>query len=153
MAASTADNKAIIRRYFREVVNERNLDAIDQLVALSAENQCGGTSFRGPSAWRASTQQVATSFPDMQVTIEGMVAEGNLVAVRWTGRGTHRGEFMGIPATGKAVPMSNLDLFRVENGQITAAWSFPDMMPVMRALGVSGLARFLEGWAEPSADA
>jgi steroid delta-isomerase-like uncharacterized protein len=135
VTSANAENKEIVRRFFEEVVDKQNFDAIDQFVAQSAENKCGGNILRGRAAWRDSTRQVATAFPDMKVTIEEVVTEGDLVAVRWRGQGTHRAEFMGIPATGKVVPMSSMELFRLDNGQITEAWAHPDTVSVLQTLG------------------
>jgi steroid delta-isomerase-like uncharacterized protein len=87
------------------------------------------------AAWRDFTEHVLQAFPDMTVEIESMVAEDDVVAVRWKARGTHAGEFLGTPATGRVVPMSNVDHFTIRDGRIAAVVSNPDAAGVLHALG------------------
>jgi steroid delta-isomerase-like uncharacterized protein len=77
-----------------------------------------------------------TSFPDARVTIEEMVGEGDLVAKRWTYRGTHTGEFMGIPATGKEIAMTAITIYRISGGKVAECWWNYDSLGVMQQLGV-----------------
>lgn len=92
---------------------------------------------RGRASWRAFTSQVLEAFPDMQVEIDEMVADGNAVAVRWHAEGTHTGEFLGLKPTGKKVPMTNFDIFYIKDGQISGALSHADAASVFEALGVA----------------
>ena len=84
---------------------------------------------RFASTWRAS-------FPDWHSTFEELVAEGDRVAERWTGRGTHRGELQGIPATGKRVEVPGSVFYRIVEGKIVEFRGQLDMMSVMQQLGV-----------------
>jgi len=83
------------------------------------------------------TMMLRAGFPDAGQTIDELIAEGGKVVMRWTGRGTNRGEFMGIPATGKPVTVTGIDIFRVEGGAIVELWSNWDMMGMMQQLGVA----------------
>jgi steroid delta-isomerase-like uncharacterized protein len=76
------------------------------------------------------------AFPDAVLTIEDMVAEDDRVAARWTMRGTHTGEFNGIPATGRPVTMAGFGLARIQDGQIAELWHLEDDLAVLRQLGI-----------------
>lgn len=86
-------------------------------------------------AWRDFTEHVLQAFPDMQVNIDSMVAEGDKVVVRWTANATHRGEFLGTAATGRSVPFSSTDIFTVKDGKIVSVESQPNTAAVLDALG------------------
>jgi len=75
------------------------------------------------------------AFPDMEMRPDAIIAEGDTVAARVTLKGTHRGDFMGIPGTGKEVVVAVADFFRVENGQIAEHWGVADMASMMEQLG------------------
>jgi predicted ester cyclase len=78
------------------------------------------------------------AFPDLQITVEDMVAEGDKVAVRWRLRATHQGEFMGIPPTGNQVTMTGIDINRLEGGRLVERWGNEDMLGLLQQLGVMG---------------
>ncbi len=78
----------------------------------------------------------AAAFPDGQMTIEDLVAEGDRVVARTTFNGTHQGEMQGIPATGKAVSVSGITIFRLDNGKIAEGWLVNDNLGLMQQLGV-----------------
>ena len=78
-----------------------------------------------------------TAFPDFHVTLEDVIAEGDKVASRGVWRGTHQGNFMGIPATGKSVAVSYSDIWRFENGKAVENWVQMDMLGLMQQLGVA----------------
>jgi len=75
------------------------------------------------------------AFPDMEMVPDAIITEGDLVAARVTLKGTHRGDFMGIPATGKEVVVAIADFFRIENGRIAEHWGVADMASMMEQLG------------------
>lgn len=81
------------------------------------------------------TKHVLDAFPDMKVQIQSLVAEGDQVVVRWRSRGTHRGEFLGARATGRVVPMTNIDIFTIKGDKIVGVVSQPDTAGVLKALG------------------
>ena len=77
-----------------------------------------------------------SAFPDMQLTIEDQIAEGDKVVTRWTARGTHQGELMGIPPTGKQATVTGITVGRVANGKFVESWSNFDALGMMQQLGV-----------------
>jgi predicted ester cyclase len=77
-----------------------------------------------------------TAFPDIQITDEDILAEGDRVAIRWYFRGTHLGDFLGIPPTGRPVEMGGFDIFRVADGKIQELWLENDYLMLMSKLGV-----------------
>ena len=134
---SVEENKTIERRYMEEVWTKGNLAAVDELVAT---NYVDHTPMPGASPDLQGLKQFVTvvtaAFPDWQPTIEDMIAEGDKVVVRFRGRGTHKGEFMGIPPTGKQVAMMAIAIHRIAGGKIVENWLQADMLGMMVQLGV-----------------
>lgn len=132
---STETNKALIRRGFEEGVVGGNLDLMDTLLAPNYVNHNfpGG---HGPEGFKQIITMFRTGFPDFQLTIHDMIAEGDRVATRGTWSGTHQGEFMGIPATGKHVTVGYCDIWRLEGGKAAENWVQMDILGLMQQLGV-----------------
>ena len=87
----------------------------------------------------ALTQYVAAlhaGFPDIQFTVEEQIVEGDKAAARWTCKGTHKGEFMGIPATGKQTSAVGISTYRLQNGKFVENWVLWDALNLLRQLGV-----------------
>jgi steroid delta-isomerase-like uncharacterized protein len=91
----------------------------------------------GPEAQKQRSAMLLSAFPDVQFTIEDMVAEGDNVAVRWVMRATHQGAFAGIPATGRQVAMSGITIYRLTDGKIGEAWSTFDQLGLLHQLGMT----------------
>ena len=131
------ENKAVIRRFFAEVWNEKNIDAIDELIA---DDQVDHSLPPGLPAGRdgvkAFVGMYLSAFPDTKMTIEDQIAVGDKVVTRWTANGTHTGELMGIPATGKQVTVTGIDINRVSGGVSVEHWTEFDQMAMMQQLGV-----------------
>ena len=87
-------------------------------------------------AWNGFMQAFTTAFPDSKITIDECIAEGNLVATRWSLTGTHQAEFQGIPATGRSIQFHGLEFNRVEGDQFAEHWSMFDNVSLLRQLGV-----------------
>ena len=131
------ENKELNRRFFQEVFNGHNVDAIDELLADDfVEHQ----EFPGFTQDREGAKQFFSymfqAFPDMRAEVQDMVASGDRVAVRSTFSGTHQGESLGVPATGKQVSVGALDIVRVVDGRATDHWGIFDAMGMMMQLGV-----------------
>src|SRR5688572_18106415 len=115
---STEENKAIARRRIEEGVNQRNLDLIDKLFAPSCVHHFPGSPPLDPAAFKQVSAMFHSAFPDLHETIEDEITEGDNVVQRLISRGTHLGEFQGIPATGKRFTVSAITILRIEGGKI-----------------------------------
>jgi len=134
--SQTEANKAIIRRY-REVHNQNNMDALNEIVAadLIAHSQLPNVP-PGREGGKMVHQGSLASFPDGKTTTNDLVAEGDKVVERFTFVGTHKGEFLGIPATGKQITVTGMSVFRIANGKIVEHWGENDAMGLLTQMGV-----------------
>jgi steroid delta-isomerase-like uncharacterized protein len=133
---STEQNKAIRRRSY-EAVNQKNLDALDE---VTAPDVISHSARPGQAPGLEGVKQLFSSmhaaFPDFRIDVEDMIAEGDKVVARVTGSGNHQGEFMGIAPTGNRVELSAIDIARIAEGKIVEHWSISDQLGMMRQLGV-----------------
>ena len=128
-------NKEIVRRVGVEPW-EGNLGVIDELVATDyVGHDPSQPELHGPDGVKGFVTTYLSAFPDGRITIDDQLAEGDLVATRWTGRGTHQGELMGIPASGKQVTVSGITISRLEDGKIVEEWSNWDTLGMLQQLG------------------
>jgi steroid delta-isomerase-like uncharacterized protein len=119
------------------VFNQGNLDLVDELVAPDAIDHSGMPGRpEGPEGVKWAARMFRTAFPDLRFTVEDQVAEGDRLHNRFTVSGTHQGEFMGIPATGKPVFVTGMDMIRVRDGRMVEHWVQMDMLGVMQQLGL-----------------
>ena len=130
------ENKALMRRLYDEVVNAGRLELIDELLAPDLIEH---EEFPGLSTGREGVRQfftmMRTAFPDLKMTADDLIAEGDKVAARITMSGTHRGEFMGIAPTGKTVSVSSIDIVRFAGGKAAEHWGVTDTAAMMEQLG------------------
>ena len=133
------ENKATIQRFVDEAFNEGNLDAADQVYTSSFISHDPTTpEGRGtPEDIKQFVNTYLTAFPDGRTTVEDMVAEGDKVAYRWTFRGTHQGELMGIPPTGTQVTITGITINRLSGGKIEEQWNNFDQLGVLQQLVVA----------------
>ena len=134
---SAEENKAIARRGY-EAINQNNLDALDEVAAphLTDHDPAPGQApgLDGVKQWFSSMH---TAFPDFQMNVEDMIAEGDKVVARVRMSGTHQGVFMGIDATGNRVTITGIDILRVNaDGKIVEHWGNFDDLGMMQQLGV-----------------
>lgn len=127
---SIEESKAVARRYLEEIYNQRNVAAVDELLPPEQVE----------SAKRFATM-IYQAFPDMHITIEDLIAEGDKVVVRYTVRGTHRGELRTrltgvIPSTGKQIEFGGVDIYRVVNGRVYEEWSGEDWLALLKQFGL-----------------
>lgn len=131
---SAEANKALVRS-FVDAVNKANISAFDQVVAKVTFS----TTTMVPQGLEGLKQFFAgfgAAFPDARITLNDVIAEGDKVMGFFTFRATHKGELMGIPATGKRVEFNTMDLWRVANGKLAEPWDVVDLMSMMQQLGV-----------------
>ena len=112
---------------------------MDELTAAGFVNHdpADPTESRGPAGAKAFITGYRTAFPDLHITIEDVIADGDKVMMRWTSRGTHRGVLMGLAPTGKQVEVTGMSIDRFEDGKIAESWSNWDTLGLLRQLGAS----------------
>jgi predicted ester cyclase len=142
--ANSEANKELVRRHFEEIWNRKDLAAADELMAqdyrehaIASFGQVEPGSDNGPAAMRETAQWLLAQFPDLQMTIEAMVAEGDTVAVRILSEGTNLGPLNGVvPPTGKRFAARQSHWFRVEKGKLAEHWATREDLVAMLQLGV-----------------
>jgi steroid delta-isomerase-like uncharacterized protein len=135
---STEENKALARRVIEQMFNEGNLDVADELLALDYVDHDPSLpeDVHGPEGFKQYVGMYRSAFSDLHVQIEDQLAEGDRVATRWTGTGTHDGELAGIAPTGKRVTVPGMEIVRIANGRLVEGWEGYDSGTLMRQLGV-----------------
>ena len=135
---SVEENKAIVRRLWEEVINKGNMAVVDELVATNYidHTQTPELVARDPESYKQVVIMFRTAFPDLHVTIEDKIAEGDKVVSRFTVRGTHKGEFMGIAPTGRQVTVTGIAIHRIAGGKLAEVWINMDFLGMMQQLGV-----------------
>ena len=130
---SAEEHKALVRRFVDEFWSGGNLAAADELMAPDAvvHEPVVGT----PADLKPFARAIRAAFPDWHSTVEEMIVEGDRVAERWTGRGTHRGEFLGVPPTGKRVAVPGVVFYRIAEGKIVEFRGTFDRMSLLQQLG------------------
>jgi steroid delta-isomerase-like uncharacterized protein len=131
---STEENKALVRRIYGEL-NKQNLAIIDE--GNAADFVCHVPGIDSREGLKQLFTSNFAAFPDQQNTIEDLIADGDKVVVRYTVRGTHQGEFLGIPPTGKQFTFTEIDIHRIVNGKIQETWSESSIHEALQQLGVA----------------
>jgi steroid delta-isomerase-like uncharacterized protein len=131
-------NKNVVRRLFEEVWNKGNLQVTDELFTPNYAHHDASTPDvgRGPDSEKKRATLYRTAFPDIRLTIEDLIAEGETVIARWSCRGTHKGDLSGIPPTGKQVNITGVSIARFANGKMSEGWVNWDALALMQQLGV-----------------
>jgi steroid delta-isomerase-like uncharacterized protein len=133
----SADNKAIVRRLYEEVWNKRKLEIINEIIspshALQAPNISGSSI--GPEAYKRNVLLFLAGYPDLRWTIEDTIAEKDKVVACWTMSGTHKGDYLGVPATNKKVSVDGITIHHIANGKIMDSYSNWDALGMMQQLG------------------
>jgi steroid delta-isomerase-like uncharacterized protein len=122
------DNKALVRRWYEEVWNKGNVAAVDDFLAPTyVGHTVGAPDVKGSDDVKQRVVALATAFPDRRLTVEDIIAEGDKAAVRYTLRGTHRGEFMGIAPTNKELRWTGMAIFHIRDGKFQEIWLMTDI--------------------------
>lgn len=134
---SIEENKALVGQFF-EAVNAGDLDALDQYVAEDfVEHEAfPGLPTKGPEAPKAAIGLFRGAFPNLHMTSDEILADGDKVVVRGTMSGTHQGEFMGIPPTNNSFKVQFIDIIEMRDGKATAHWGVTDQAAMMQQLGL-----------------
>jgi steroid delta-isomerase-like uncharacterized protein len=133
------ENKAVVRRWSEEVQSEHRFEVMDEIFApdiVNHERVGGLPSPQGLEGIREFFKGMISGFPDFKAAIQDQIAEGDKVVTLKTVSGTHQGEFMGIPPSGKRFEIPVVDIFRVVGGKCTDHWGVVDEMGMMQQLGL-----------------
>ena len=135
--ATNLDAKKAIARTWHESLNQRNLDALDSVLASDiAHHSATFPDTVGPAGVKRILGAAFTGFPDAHWTVEDVIAEGDLVAMRFRVDGTHLGEFQGYAPTGRPVVWTGINILRIECGRIVESWSEVDSVGRLEQIGV-----------------
>jgi steroid delta-isomerase-like uncharacterized protein len=133
----SAENAALVRRFFDQLYNHARAEVIDELIADDyVDHTVSPGQAPGPAGARQLYEVFRTAFPDLRVEIHDLVADRDLVAVRTTMVGTSQGPLMGAPPTGKPVQIPAMVMVRVRAGRLVARWEQSDLLGLMLQLGV-----------------
>ena len=133
--------KAVVWRFLEEIWHQGNLQVIDEIIASNyvrhtSHYREGGRDVHGREGARQSIATFRAAFPDVRFTVEDMLVAEDKVIVRWTCRGTHRGAFLGVSPTEKAVAFTGINIYRIANGQIVERWAEDDGISLYQQLGL-----------------
>lgn len=131
----SAENKALLRRWFEEVWNQGSPEAVDGLMAPDAVVHAATGTLRGPEAFKAFQSAYRNAFPDVHLTLDQIVAEGDMVAARWTARGTHQGDGLGFAATNARAEFQGMVFARIRDGRFVEGWDCFDQLGMLQQLG------------------
>lgn len=131
-------NKSVERRLLEEVYGQGKLEVIDELVASDfvGHGTAADGGDQGRDAYKQSVVEMRGAFPDLQLTVEDQIAEGDKVVTRWRARETHAGTFQGVPPTGKLGEISGTIIDRLADGKVVECWSNTDDLGLLQQLGV-----------------
>lgn len=134
---SAVENKVLFWQYLEQVWERQNLAMIDEFLAPHYKRHRSPTSAAlTRDGQKQLLTQFRTAFPDIQISVEEIIAEENRIAVRSIMSGTHHGEFFGIAPTGNNIEVNLLDIFHIEDGKFVEQWGGPDMLSLFQQLGV-----------------
>ena len=126
----------VLRQWYQELWDNWNISTADELFTDNYRLHLPGSAAAlDRDATKGVVRMFSIAFPDLQHTVDEMVAEGNTVAARWSVRGTHRGEFQGIAPTGKQINVSGTTVHHLVNGKIVETWLTFDTMDLLQQLG------------------
>jgi steroid delta-isomerase-like uncharacterized protein len=136
-AVTVEENKVIAARFY-EVYNKGDMELVDELFSpdfVGRDPDDPSLERHGPEGVKRVVEAFRNAFPDLEGTLEDQTAEDDKVVNRYTGRGTHRGEFLGVAPTGREVELSGVTIFRLSGGKIVEGWDFYDGLGLLRQLG------------------
>ena len=129
-------NKALASRFIEEFWHKGNFDIADEIMGLNFVNHNPAPGIPvdrdGYKEWGALFR---SAFPDQQAVAEDIIADGDRVVIRWSTTGTHQGEFMGVPATGKPINIGGITIVRVADGLVIEDWTEMDAVGLMQQIG------------------
>ena len=130
---SVEQNKVLATRFYEEILNKRKMDVADEILAPQYVDH--SATAPGLENFKTYLKVITSVFPDINVTVEDLFAEGDKVAARLTIRGTQSGSFRGFPAKGGQATWSGMDIIHASNGKIVERWSERDFLHMLVQLG------------------
>jgi predicted ester cyclase len=133
---SAEDNMALVRRVVEEAINQGRLEVVDELIAPWLEPHQGRSlSLTRVERAKQAITMFRSAFPNLRVTIDDQIVKGNKVVTRWTAQGTHLGELMGIPSTGREVTVTGIAIGRIAANKVVEYWGSFDALGLIQQLG------------------
>ena len=134
---SAAENSALVHRFIEEIFNQGNLEAAEEILAPDYKHHdpTTGQFGSGIEGFKQMVSLYRQAF-DLQIVLEDQVAAEDKVVDRWTGHGTHRGEFMGLAPTGKKITATGISIHRIAAGKIAETWNNYDALGIFQQLGL-----------------
>jgi len=132
------ENKALIRRFCEEVWNLGHLNVVAEIFSEDyvRHDLRPGNPMPGPEGQKRIAADFRAAFPDLQMTLDLIIAEDDMVMTRWTTQGTHTGQWGNIQPTGKRAVFSGVNIFRIQNGKVVELWNHRDDLGLIQQLGV-----------------
>ena len=131
----TTHGKTISRRFFEEVLSLGDLELVEEIFTADYNAHTPIGVFEGMEGAKQFVRVLREAFPNLDVKVEVQVLEGDKIANLWRARGTHQGDFGGIPATGRDMETCGITMFRVAGDKVIESWGFADMMSMLKQLG------------------
>ena len=128
--------RTLARRFVEDVWDKGDLAAVEEVFSRDVVDHHAVWPAPGVEGQKQLLTAFRTAFPDLHVTSDDILVDGDRIVVRWTARGTHQGELLGIPATGKQVTITGIDILRIADGKIVERWAEDNGLALMQQLGV-----------------
>jgi steroid delta-isomerase-like uncharacterized protein len=134
----SAENKEVVRKFMDECWNQGKLERVRDLVSEKCHHHDPVFPNLAPGTenLKKHISMCRNGFPDLNFKIDDMIAERNEVVIHWSARGTHKGQFLGMPPTSQKANVTGTSIYRLENGKITEQWSDWNLMSLMNQLGI-----------------
>jgi steroid delta-isomerase-like uncharacterized protein len=130
------ERKSLVRRLTDELWNKGNLDVCDEVFAAHCSFHDPSFPIDGVAGMKEQVRQLRAATPDLHVDVQDVLADGEMTAARWTMGGTSRGEFRGLPATGKTYVMTGMTIHKWEGERIVEEWTNYDLLGALQQLGI-----------------
>lgn len=135
-AQTPEKNKETVRKLYEDCLNTGNLELLNQFISEDYVADIRGKKIRGPSGFTETVREILHGFPDIRFTVEDLIAEGDMVVVKWTSQGTHTGSFMVFPASGKQVANHAVAIYQFRDNKIIQSSVYPDRLGVLQQIGL-----------------
>jgi len=136
MSAAAGTNEALAHRFHLDIFQAGSLAAADELCTPDFAWHAPGAGVpQGAAGVKQMATMYRTAFPDLRITHEDTISQGDKVVIRWTVTGTHQGELQGVPPSGRRVTVTGIDIFRVAGGKLAELWQNYDQLGMLQQIG------------------